>query len=384
MTWDTVRLGDLYQRRRTTTPAAGTKYTLYSVPAYETGRPQRVDGAEIQSGKQYLEAGDVLLCRIVPHIRRAWVVSPHRTATIGSTEWIVLRHPRFDQAFLRQYLLCDEFHTKFMSTLAGVGGSLSRARPAAAARIEIPAPPLPEQRRIAAILDEAGTLRARAVSQLTRLDEVEDRAFHSLLGGSVGASVTLGDVAEELRYGTSVKSGPTGLPVLRIPNITGRSVDASDLKTVELSSAETDRLRLTDRDVLFVRSNGNPDVVGRCSAFSSLEASVRGSSDWVFASYLIRARLRPGVDPHAIAALARSAVGRRHLRAGAATSAGQYNINTAVLRSLPAFDPTHPAQTTFGSISRNIDAQRVRARHVIDELDSLFASLQHRAFRGEL
>lgn len=248
----------------------------------------------------------------------------------------------------------------------------------------VPLPPLPEQRRIAAILDEAGTLRARAVSQLMRLDEVEDRAFDSLLGGSVGASVTLGDVTEGLRYGTSVKSGSTGLPVLRIPNITGRSVDASDLKTVELSSAETDRLRLTDRDVLFVRSNGNPDVVGRCSAFSSLEASARGSSDWVFASYLIRARLRPGVDPHAIAALARSAVGRRHLRAGAATSAGQYNVNTAVLRSLPAFDSAHPAQTTFGSISRNIDAQRVKARHVINELGSLVASLQHLAFRGEL
>ncbi|MFI8593269.1 restriction endonuclease subunit S [Microbacterium sp. NPDC078428] len=252
-------------------------------------------------------------------------------------------------------------------------------------RLEVPLPPLPEQRRIAAILDEADALRSRARAQLKSYDEVEDLAFVELVGCHLRDShVALGDLVEEFRYGTSAKSGSSGFPVLRIPNVTGRGLDLDGLKTVHLPDAEIDRLRLNERDVLFVRSNGNPDVVGRCSAFASLSKQVRQGADWVFASYLIRARLRPGIEPEAIAALARSKFARGHLRRGAATSAGQYNINTTVLRSMPAFDPSNPGQFEFAQVAKSIASQRNRALRRMASLDALFASLQHRAFRGEL
>ena len=251
--------------------------------------------------------------------------------------------------------------------------------------IEIPLPPLPEQRRIAAILDEADALRARASNQALALDEFDDRMFEELLGSQVAQREwTLEDVLEDLRYGTSVKSGSTGVPVLRIPNVSGRAMDTLDLKTVDLSPTEVERLRLIDRDVLFVRSNGNPDVVGRCSAFSSIPCVNRDSASWVFASYLIRGRLREGVEPEAIVALTRSRHGRRHLRSGAATSAGQYNINTSVLRAMPVFDPSSSKQREYADFVRSTADERQRIRGRASELDELFASLQHRAFRGEL
>jgi len=249
----------------------------------------------------------------------------------------------------------------------------------------VPLPPLPEQRRIAAILDEADALRVRASSQALALDELDDGMFEELLGSQVAQREwTLEDVLEDLRYGTSVKSGNTGVPVLRIPNVSGRAMNVLDLKTVDLSPAEVERLRLIDRDVLFVRSNGNPDVVGRCSAFSSIARVSRHSASWVFASYLIRGRLREGVEPEAIVALTRSPHGRRHLRSGAATSAGQYNINTSVLRTMPVFDPSSSKQRDYADFVRSTADERRRIRGRARELDELFASLQHRAFRGEL
>nr|WP_241740180.1 MULTISPECIES: hypothetical protein [Microbacterium] len=248
----------------------------------------------------------------------------------------------------------------------------------------VPVPPLHEQRRIAAILDEADALRATAHRAATRFDVLEDASFERLLGGSIGSGIQLGDITEEFRYGTSQRAGATGLPVLRIPNVTGFAINSADLKTVEIPVAESTRLRLHPRDVLFVRSNGNPDIVGRASAFSTLKPTPGDSTPWVFASYLIRARLKQGIEPRAIAALARSPIARRHLRSGAATSAGQYNISIPTLRSLPVFDPTDHAQSRFMEALRVIDQARDHAIGRAQSFNSLIASLQHRAFRGEL
>ncbi len=69
--------------------------------------------------------------------------------------------------FLRHVLVSDDFHEEFMRTTSGVGGSLTRARPALVANISIPLPPLPEQKRIAAILNEqmAAVERARKAAE---------------------------------------------------------------------------------------------------------------------------------------------------------------------------------------------------------------------------
>ena len=105
--------------------------------------------------------------------------------------------------------------------------------------------------------------------------------------------VALSDLAVELRYGTSTRcaSEPNGLPVLRIPNILHRDIALSDLKYAELSAQEVDRLLIERGDLLFVRTNGNRDYVGRCATFDLDEP-------YLFASYLIRVRVQlHKVDP---------------------------------------------------------------------------------------
>lgn len=106
-------------------------FELWSIPAYDRGAPDLVLGAEIGSQKQVVMPGDVLLSKIVPHIRRAWIVRPMSGAhrQIASGEWIVFRTSAADPAYLRHLLTSERFHAEFMATVSGVGGSLLALAP---------------------------------------------------------------------------------------------------------------------------------------------------------------------------------------------------------------------------------------------------------------
>jgi type I restriction enzyme S subunit len=174
----------LASERNSVDPALFPRETfdLYSIPAYDTGQSDLVQGSSIGSTKQTVRPGDVLLSKIVPHLRRAWIVGPDRGyRAIGSGEWIVFRSPQIESAYLRQVLLGNTFHQEFMRTVAGVGGSLLRARPSQVAQIQIPVPPLDEQRRIAAILDKADTLRAKRRAAIAKLESLTQSIFLDML-----------------------------------------------------------------------------------------------------------------------------------------------------------------------------------------------------------
>lgn len=130
-------------------------FDLYSIPSYSEGRPEIKLGSEIGSTKKIVKENDILLSRIVPHIQRSWVVTKgHKRRQIGSSEWIIFRGRTFLPHYMRYFLLSYDFHRKLMTTISGVGGSLTRANPNQVAFFEIPIPPLPEQHRIVAKIEE--------------------------------------------------------------------------------------------------------------------------------------------------------------------------------------------------------------------------------------
>ncbi len=150
--------------------------------------------------------------------------------------------------------------------------------------------------------------------------------------------VALGELLEDLRYGTSAKctSDRQSVAVLRIPNIVRDTTEDVEMKWADLPPAELKRLRLMAGDVVLVRTNGNPNYVGRSVVFS------QESGVWAFASYLIRARCkREQLLPEYLHAFLNSHRGRRELVGGIRTSAGNYNLNTDTIRTtrIPLPDP---------------------------------------------
>ena len=76
-----------------------------------------------------------------------------------------------------------------------------------------------------------------------------------------------------------------GVPVLRIPNVSGGQISLADMKFGPLSPSEISDLALSAGDILMIRSNGSLDIVGR-SAVVTPEAT-----GMAFAGYLVRLRL---------------------------------------------------------------------------------------------
>ena len=131
------------------------RFELWSIPSHENLTPEMPLGKEIGSAKKCVRPGDVLLSRIVPHIRRSWVVSDsvRGNRQIASGEWIIFRTREADPHYLARMVVSDRFHAQFMQTTTGVGGSLTRANPSAVGEIEIPLPPLEVQREIVAEIE---------------------------------------------------------------------------------------------------------------------------------------------------------------------------------------------------------------------------------------
>ncbi len=125
-------------------------FELYSVPAYETGMPEFVKGKYISSSKKSVSRNDVLLCKINPHLNRAWIVSHHKEdiPCLASSEWIIFRNSTILPQYLSYCFTSLYFKELMLSNVSGVGGSLMRAQPAIVSKYLFPLPPVNEQRKI--------------------------------------------------------------------------------------------------------------------------------------------------------------------------------------------------------------------------------------------
>lgn len=265
-------------------------FELLSIPAFDVGRPEVVRGRDIGSSKQVVQPGDVLLSKIVPHIRRAWVVSPttsHRL--IASGEWIVFRDERFLPGYLKHLLTSDGFHWQFMQTVSGVGGSLLRARPAEVAKIRVSVPSKAEQQRIAAILDKADSLRRKRREALRLADEFLKALFFERFAVKPRSRV-LTDYCDFLA-GFAFKSDQyieprDGVRLLRGINVGIDRFEWGDSAGYPLSAvSELTKYRLENGDVVLAMDRPWISTGLKCAAVD----------EHVAGSYLVQrvARLRP-------------------------------------------------------------------------------------------
>jgi type I restriction enzyme S subunit len=357
-------------------------FDLYSIPAFDRGRSEIVVGREIGSSKQIVQPGDVLLSKIVPHIRRAWVVQKeqgHRI--IASGEWIVFRSSCFDPQYLRHVLTGDVFHAQFMNTVAGVGGSLVRARPAFAAKIKIPLPPLEEQKRIAEVLDKAEELRAKRRASLARLDTLTQSIFLEMFGDPSSIlekwpSRKLGELLEFLTSGSrgwAEYYSESGDLFLRIQNVRRDQLLLDDVAYVKApETAEAKRTRVQSGDVLFsiTADLGRTAVVpeGLGTAYINQHLSILRTKALV---------------PRFLSAYFASPAGERQVF-GRNRQAVKAGLNFDDIRSLLIPVPPVELQREFANRVTTVEKLKATQSASLAELDTLFASLQHRAFQGSL
>lgn len=288
-----------------------------------------------------------------------------------------------DPGFLVRYLKSP----RALSAYPALGtGSAERRKAIPFARLaglEVPLPPIPEQRRIAAILDHADALRAKRRETIACLDELSQSVFIDMFGDPSSNPRSLpvgsiGELVESAQYGTSEKSQADGAyPVLRMGNLTTSGhVDLSDLKYMNLRPDQTERYTVESGDLLFNRTN-SPDLVGKTAVYRLADPAA-------YAGYLIRVRTNEDGDPEYISGYLNSLHGKTVLRGMCKSIVGMANINAKELRTIKILKPPIAEQRKYAQAIASISAHRQSIEHDLDVLDSLFSSLQSRAFRGEL
>ena len=380
---DSIAFGDLHRGNvRPVNPAKlpDEAFDLYSLPAYEGRVPESVLGSQIGSSKAILEPGDTVLCKIVPHIRRAWVIpEAGSNRQLGSGEWIVLRHKQVDPNYRRHLLLADTFHSQFMNTVAGVGGSLMRARPAQASAIRIPLPPLPEQRRIATILHQADNLRVKRRQALALLNVQGLAIFHEMFDPS-SKSKTAGLLTlSDARSGGTPSKKRKDHWVGPIPWFSPKDPKAPNLwDSIDHVSAAA----LSETSISILPANTVATVVrGMILAHSFPIACLRveGTINQDMKALIPRQIMNPQFLAHAMRAQTPIA-----LAALSNAGHGTKRLDSSGLGSIQIPMVSIEVQDEFGRQISSIEVLQDSNVSHLRKLDELFASLQYCAFRGEL
>ena len=228
-----------------------------------------------------------------------------------------------------------------------------------------------EQRRIAGVLDEAEALRAKRRQALLKLDELTQSIFHDMFGdGSGWPHYTLSTVAVIERK------------AVKPAEITGKeyyvglehvSSDGEFLavETAGKAGLRSNKFAFTEDHVLYGKLRpylskiAAPDFAGICST----DILPIRPGDRLDRRYLLHYLRTPAMLAHAT----NCAVGINLPR-----------LSPKMLESFTVAMPPLVEQTRFGGVIDAVEAMRTMHRDGLTALDTLFASLQQRAFRGEL
>jgi type I restriction enzyme S subunit len=312
------------------------------------------------------------------------------------------------------FLKSDDYWRSISEFAAGI--AVPNVNASKLRSLELPLAPFEEQRRIVAKLETLFSKVDDCKVRLARIPTFIRRFRQSVLAAACSGRLTadwrrqingapapgdndaeaddlplewnavcVGDVIDDLKYGTSQKCGyeKHGVSVLRIPNVAKGVIDHEDMKYAVLSAKEQKQLHLLPGDILIVRSNGSVSLVGKCALVGEKE---RGYS---YAGYLIRIRPNQTIVSAEFLNLALSSYNvRLQIELEARSTSGVNNINSEEVRalrlSLPPLDEQEEIVQRVKGLFALADKIESRYQGVQQQVDRLPQSILTKAFRGEL
>jgi len=258
--------------------------------------------------------------------------------------------------------------------------------------LPIPLPPLAEQRRIATVLTRVDALRAKRRAALDQLRGLTQAILVDLVGDPVNGDrgwpvESITDIAAREKhaivdgpFGSSLKPHHykgSGIPVVRIANISKHGdFVPSNLLYIERPLFESlRRSRIRPGDVLISRVGtiGNtcifPEGVGDALLSTTGVCKITVNPERVLPVFLHQALRMPSFQDQ--------------IHKSASTSVQKY-FNLTALKSWRLAVPPMEVQRSFAGRVASVEILKAQLRASLAEFDALFATIQYRAFRGEL
>lgn len=286
---------------------------------------------------------------------------------------------RVDSKFLFWWLR----HHRPMIESLGNGATFKEISKKVTAGIPLDLPQLEEQRRIAGILDAADALRAKRRQALVNLDTLTQSIFIDMFG-SPGSNPLRFDVvpmdelvnpARPITYGI-LKPGDDvdhGVPYVRVVDMVDHAIDATALRrTTPEISQQYKRSILCEGDLLM-------SIRGHVGRLAQVDKDVSGANITQDTARLAIA----AANPIYVLECLRSVEMQRWM-ATFTKGAAVRGINLTDVKKIPVPLPPRESQDEFAATVTVVRRKRSAHLRSIHNLDVLFASLQQRAFRGEL
>ena len=342
-----------------------------------------VNASEVGPSTYVFNKGTVLYCKLRPYLNKVVVTEDDGVAT---TELVPLRcdESKVLPSYLAHFLRSATFLAFATNVVAGAKMQLMVMSEFWS--YPVPLPPLEEQRRIAAILDQAETLRTQRRTALALLDSLTQSLFLDMFGDMR----TEPDRWPKAPFEAIVKNSRIGLvrgsqelddshpyPYLRMNAITrdGKlKLEGALRATATADELETYCLR--DGDFLFNTRNSR-ELVGKTALF-------RGNELYLFNNNLLRVRFVESAYPEYVVAAFKTQYVQNELELRKSGTTNVFAVYYKDLRTLPIPLPPLPLQQTFATRITSIEALKATHRRALAALDALFASLQQRAFAGTL
>lgn len=250
--------------------------------------------------------------------------------------------------------------------------------------LQIPLPPLAEQKRIAAILDKADVIRRKRQQAIKLADDFLRAVFLEMFGDPVTNSKgfpvgTIRDLVESASYGTSAKASEIegAFPILRMGNITfNGEIDLSDLKFIDLSEKEQPKYLASKGDLLFNRTNSK-ELVGKTAVYDRDEQVA-------IAGYLVRVRANKLGNTHYISGYLNSQHGKVTLQGMCKSIVGMANINAQEMQDISILLPPIELQDKYKEIVLSVRNKTKVLEFSKKQQVTLFNALSQKAFSGQL
>ncbi len=336
--------------------------------------------------KGHVKTGDVLLTTR-GNIGNTAIV-PERLDDANINAQLVLLRP--DQKVLSPKYLKLIFQSSEVKTQieSGLTGSALKQLPIRSLKkLKIPLPPLPEQQKIAAILDAADQLRQKDQQLIEHYTRLGQALFLEMFGDPVTNPMgwkntkleNIADIASGVTKGRKLKTEDVfEIPYMRVANVQAGYLNLDEVKTVPGTTADIAKFALQKGDVLLTEG-GDPDKLGRGTVWNN------EIENCIHQNHIFRVRLTYGKStPLYLSWLCGSDYGKRYFLKSGKQTTGIASINKTQLRRFPVLQPPVELQNQFAQHIEAIDQQKQSAQASLEKSESLFNSLLQRAFKGEL
>jgi len=390
--WPTTKLGEVLRHRKEfITIDDLTSYKRPRVQLHVQGIVLRdeVPGALIKTKTQQVcRAGEFLVAEIDAKVGGFGIVPESLDGSIVSSHYFlfVIDESKLKRRFLDYFIRTPAFRDQ----VAAQGSTNYAAiRPAHVLGYEIPLPPMAEQRRVVARIEELAT----QIHEACTLRHQAAKEAEALAGSSASQLFqecniqsrieTIANVRGGIQKGPHRAPGANPVRYLTVAHVHRNRILTGSPRYFEVSPAELERWRLLRGDVLIIEGNGSADQIGRTALF-------RGEiENCVHQNHVIR--IRPDqqrVSSEFLNSFLNSPAGQDAVQSQSRTSSGLRSLSVGRIKAISVPVPPLAEQrrivAELNALHAEVDALKHLQAETAQELDAILPSVLDRAFSGNL